>query len=104
MSALPKFAYIWEYFVRRDKVDEFESIYGPRGDWAQLFSRSADYFRTDLYRDVSNPHRFVTVDFWASKAARDGFRAEVSAEFEILDRKGEELTATEHFIGDFEVV
>jgi hypothetical protein len=104
MSALPKFVYVWEYFVRRDNVDEFESMYGPRGDWAQLFSRSADYFRTDLYRDVSNPRRFVTVDFWASKAARVGFREEVAAEFEILDTKGERLTETERFIGDFEVV
>jgi hypothetical protein len=104
MTVLPKFAYVWEYWVRGDKIDEFETMYGPRGDWAQLFSRSTDYFRTDLCRDVSNPRRFVTIDLWTSRAARDRFREKVTAEFEILDRKGEGLTETEHFIGDFEIV
>ena len=104
MSASPKFAYVWEYFVRGDKVDEFQSMYGPTGSWAKLFSRSTSYFRTAPYRDVTNPRRFVTTDFWASKEARDQFRIEVAAEFAILDEEGDKLTESEHFIGDFEIV
>jgi hypothetical protein len=101
---MPKFAYVWEYLVRSDKIDEFESMYGPTGDWALLFSRAAGYFRTDLLRDVSNPLRFVTIDFWTSKAERDRFRKEVASAFELLDRKGEALTEAERFVGDFDLV
>jgi quinol monooxygenase YgiN len=97
------FAYIWEYRVKDERIEEFRRIYGPHGDWVKLFSRSSGFVRTDLYRDINAPKRFVTTDFWISKEARDQFRREFASEFNALDRRCESLTTEERFLGDFEI-
>ena len=96
------FLYIWEYLVKENSVREFRHIYGPNGDWIQLFSRADGFVQTRLYHDVNNPNRFVTIDFWASKEARDRFRKDFAAEFAKLDARCESFTTEERFFGDFE--
>ena len=98
-----RFAYIWEYTVTKDHISEFRRIYGPGGDWVQLFSNGRGFIRTDLYRDQNNPGRFVTTDFWTSREARDRFRQDFAREFKELDQQGEALTSAEMFMGDFEI-
>lgn len=98
------FAYVWEYRVRDDRVDEFRRTYGPRGDWAQLFRRAEGYVHTELFRDVDHPARFITTDVWKSKRARDAFRERFREEFDALDERCETLTVEERHIGDFDVV
>jgi quinol monooxygenase YgiN len=97
------FAYLWEYVVRDDRVDEFRLIYGSRGKWAELFSQSYGYVRTELHRDINNPSRFLTIDYWASKEARDRFQEQFASEFTALDETCEALTVEERFVGDFEL-
>lgn len=99
-----KFAYIWEYSVRPEAVEEFLEAYGPEGSWVRLFGRSEGHVRTDLVRDEQDPTRFLTIDYWASRSDRDSFRQKYSKEFETLDRECESFTEVEHFIGDFEVL
>ena len=101
MEHQSEFAYMWEYLVREDGLDTFRRVYGPRGDWVELFRRDDTYCRPELYQDVANPRRFVTTDFWTSKAARDAFRQRFKKEFDELDRRCEALTETERFLGDF---
>lgn len=100
---MPGFAYIWEYWVRTDKLDAFRHAYGSDGAWVALFSRANGYLRTELYRDADDPSRFVTIDHWTSRQARDDFRLRFASEFEAIDRRCEELTERERLIGDFEI-
>ena len=95
------FAYIWEYIVEKEHLEEFKRIYGPAGDWAQLFRKSDGYISTDLHQDISNTKRFISVDFWNSKNDRDKFRDQFSKEFKILDEYCERITNREKLIGDF---
>lgn len=104
MSPPARFVYLWEYLVRDGALDRFRTIYGPRGEWVQLFAHSPGFVRTELYRDAANPRRFVTADFWLSAAARDRFRAEYATEFAALDRACAVLTEEERFLGDFDLV
>lgn len=96
------FVYVWEYLVKAEMKSEFERIYGPEGEWVQLFNRGAGYLGTELHRDISNTQRYLTVDYWDSKKARDNFREEFAEEFEKLDKQCESLTEQENFLGDFE--
>ena len=96
------FVYVWEYIVKAEKKSAFERIYGADGDWANLFNRDAGYLGTELHQDISNNLRYLTVDYWVSKKARDNFREKFSVEFERLDEKCESLTEREIFLGDFE--
>ncbi len=97
------FAYIWEYRVEEDQTEAFRRIYGPDGDWVQLFLRAEGYVRTELYQDLDHPTRFVTTDFWTSRKARDAFREKFRAEFKELDARCEALTIEECCLGDFDV-
>jgi hypothetical protein len=95
------FVYIWEYFVKAERKNDFERIYGPVGDWVKLFIRDAGYLGTELHQDISNNQRYLTVDYWVSKKARDDFREKFSVEFEKLDKQCAALTEREIFLGDF---
>lgn len=96
------FVYMWEYHVQEESIEDFEHAYGPHGDWVQLFKKGEGYLFTDLHRDVSNPQRYITTDYWESKEARDSFRIQFSKEFKALDHECESFTEQEVFLGDFE--
>ena len=98
------FVYVWQYEVRPDTVEEFERVYGPGGEWTELFERAQGYLRTELHRDVDEPLRYITFDYWESRDDRDAFRQTFSNEFDELEVGSEELIETESFIGDFEAV
>ncbi len=95
------FAYIWEYRVKPSSEDTFREYYGPAGAWVELFRRADGYLGTRLYRDISDPGRFVTVDRWASEKAFRAFRKRFRAEFERLDGLCESLTESETALGEF---
>ena len=99
-----EYTYLWEYLVAPGQVGAFQRAYGPSGEWVRLFRRSPGYIRTELYRDRSNPRRFVTIDHWESQAAWEAFRSRFADEFSALDAKCEQWTASEAEIGRFEPV
>lgn len=103
-SPTPGYAYIWEYVVRPGRVAEFEEAYGPNGAWVELFRGAPGYVRTELHRDRSDPHRYLTIDYWDSAEAWEAFRAARFAEFEALDARCEELTLEEREIGRLELI
>ncbi len=96
------FVYVWEYIVNEETKSDFERIYGPNGDWVQLFEKSEGYLGTELHRDISENLRYLTTDYWVSKKARDAFREQFALEFAELDQRCEALTEKEIFLGDFE--
>ena len=95
------FAYMWEFDVKPDSVDEFVRLNGPDGEWAQLFSNADGYLKTEFHRDVNTQSRFVTVDYWESKTHVERFRRRCADAFEKIDRKGEALTTSERPVGEF---
>jgi heme-degrading monooxygenase HmoA len=101
---MPAYVYLWEFLVAPDSVAAFERAYGPSGDWVLLFRRATGYLRSELYRDLLDRQRFVSVDYWESRAAWEEFRARFAAEFEALDARCEALTLRETELGRFEPV
>lgn len=97
------FTAIWEFHVKPETRSEFERIYGPDGDWAQLFRRSPDYRGTILLCDRDH-HKYVTLDRWNSREALQQFKRQYQVDYAALDKKCENLTEKETFIGDFESV
>jgi 8-oxo-dGTP pyrophosphatase MutT (NUDIX family) len=95
---------VWEFRVRAGREAEFESAYGPDGDWARLFRRDPAYRGTSLLRDGAVERRYVTIDRWASRAANDDFRERWRAEYEALDRRCESLTEHEAALGRYDTV
>lgn len=96
-----KFIYVWEYTVPAEHTAAFERAYGPAGDWVELFRKAEGYEHTELHRDVDTPGRYLTIDYWVSRAARDEFRRRFQREFDALDDHCERLTSRERQIGEF---
>jgi heme-degrading monooxygenase HmoA len=93
---------VWAFDVRAGDWAEFERIYGPEGEWAQLFRKAAGYQGSDLLRDVAREGRYVTIDRWQSRADFQRFYEQFAREYRALDERCERLTSDEQRIGEFE--
>jgi hypothetical protein len=96
------FLALWEFDVKPGCEERFESVYGPDGDWVQLFRRDPAYQRTLLLRDPFRERTYVTCDFWESQDAYDTFQRNNLDAYLALDSSSEELTTAERNNGGFE--
>ena len=95
-------ALIWRFEVLEEARPAFEATYAPTGAWAQLFARSDGFKGTELFK--AEDGSYLTLDVWGSKADFEAFLAEHGADYEALDRSTESWTASEHRIGEYEVL
>lgn len=96
------YLYIWKFQVVLGRETKFQRIYGPEGEWVQLFKQGAGYIQTLLLKDLDVPGIYTTVDVWESEAAYQSFKKKFAAEFEALDKYCENLTEREVLVGRFE--
>src|SRR5262249_54150459 len=94
-------ALLWTYRVEPQWADLFEAIYGPDGDWAQLFRQAPGYRGTELLREGDG--RYATIDRWDNGTDFRLFKANFAEAYALLDERCEALTEEEQFIGEFEV-
>ena len=95
------FVRIFEFRARPGREKEFENIYGPEGDWAQLFRHSQAFIRTELHCDMETKGRYVTLDYFTSLAEFEKFLTKHRTEYDALDRRCEAVRASENSIGSF---
>jgi quinol monooxygenase YgiN len=84
---------VWEYEVETGQVDAFLAAYGARGPWAQLFVRAEGYAGSQLFRDVGQASRFLTVDRWTDAACWEAFLDQWGDDYGELDQRLHELAA-----------
>ena len=96
-----KYLVIWEFHVRQGREPAFEKSYGSEGSWAQLFGKGEGFVATELNRDVKEPGRYLTLDFWSSREAYESFRQQHAARYKEIDAECEEMTESEAEIGRF---
>ena len=95
------YTYIWEYTIHPAFEHKFVAAYGTEGEWVQLFCRHQGYIRTEFFRDIENPDRFVTIDHWESREAWQAFRESADAAFRELDERCSRYTLKERELGTF---
>lgn len=93
---------VWEYVVKPDRLEEFESMYRPDGPWTELLRKSPGFVSTTLMRDVRDPSRFIVADRWTSEAQYEQFKLEHAVAYGALSERGERLYRLEHPIGRFD--
>src|SRR5689334_20543875 len=92
---------IWEFTARPEARAEFETFYGPDGEWVQLFRRSRSFLRTEFFRDRQAENHYVTLDYFVSEAGCADFLREFRQEYDALDRRCEAVRASQNEIGAF---
>lgn len=96
------FLALWEYEVKPGCQERFENVYGPEGDWAQLFRSDPNYHETRLLRDAFREAVYLTLDFWNSRKAFEQFMETRAADYKRLDAASEDLMLRERKIGWYE--
>ena len=95
---------VWEYMARPERLEEFEGLYRPDGEWVELFKKSPGFVSTTLMRDTRDPNRFVIADRWMTEESYEAFKREFAQEYSSLSERGERLHRAEHLIGRFHFV
>jgi heme-degrading monooxygenase HmoA len=85
------FLALWEYEVKPGCEERFEKVYGPEGDWAQLFRRDPHYIQTRLVREGLRGRVYLTMDFWETREAYEEFIGAHRGEYEAMDEIGNDL-------------
>ena len=100
------YALMWEFRVSREGEAAFRRAYGPDGDWARLFRRSAGYLGSELLKGESDgdERRYLTIDRWTSREDFEGFHGVRHDEYRALDEACETLTLEETFRGAYSAV
>jgi heme-degrading monooxygenase HmoA len=89
MSHAARFA----YEVAPEQRAEFEAVYGPDGEWAQLFRTGAGYLGTTLER--TGERSYLVTDRWRTRADYERFLAVNAARYDELSRANEPLYVSE---------
>lgn len=92
---------VWEFRVNPRKRRAFDRVYGPDGEWATLFRTAKGFLGTELIRDAHDANRYLTLDFWKSRADYERFKRRNRDMYELIDAKNKSLTTRESEIGQF---
>lgn len=94
---------LWEFVVRREKIEAFIAAYGSDGPWAQLFAQADGYLGTELLSSVdSGQHSlFITIDRWQSAEHFTRFEVQFDTQYRTLDTHLQNLTSQERKLGAF---
>ena len=76
-----------------DARAEFESVYGPDGQWARFFGTDENYVETTLERVVEG--EYLVTDQWRSRAGYERFLERNAARYEALSRAAARLYESE---------
>ena len=87
------YAIPFEYTVAPDARTEFESVYGPDGQWARFFGTDEHYVETTLERVGEG--EYVVTDHWRSRADYERFLEHNAARYEALSRAAARLYESE---------
>ncbi len=92
---------IWQYEVREEFLSAFVTAYGSDGARVRLFRQCPGYIGTQLTRDIQNPERFLTIDYWQSASAFSDMQRIIGKEYAELDEQCQAYTRAETHVGIF---
>jgi heme-degrading monooxygenase HmoA len=93
---------VWEYRVRPERVDEFETLYRPDGPWDELFRSAPGFVSVTLMKDLNDSGRFLIADRWTSESLYEEFKRGHAGEYAELSARGRRLYERETEIGRFD--
>src|SRR5262249_7379453 len=95
---------VWQFTIKGEFRQQFETVYGPDGEWAALFRQDGNYRGTDLVRDAKDQNRYITLDYWTTRSAYLEFRSQHKEAYRQVDQTCEQMTEEEIELGAFERV
>jgi len=95
---------VWEYAVKADRVEDFETFYRPDGAWAELFREAPGFVSITLMKDTRAPRRYLIADRWTSETVYEDFKRGHVDDYRALSERGRRLIENEIEVGRFDFV
>ncbi|NOT32825.1 MAG: hypothetical protein HOP12_01510 [Candidatus Eisenbacteria bacterium] len=95
---------VWEFVVKPERSEDFESLYREDGAWAELFRESPGFVSTTLMKDLKLPLRYMVADRWTSEEAFEEFKRSHAERYQALDLRCQRFTERETELGRFDFV
>ena len=92
------FVRVWRFRAAPERQEEFESVYGPLGAWARLFSRAPGYIGTELLKAAYVPGEYQVTDRWATREDWVAFLVNHQPDYEALDSQCGDIAAMEQLV------
>jgi heme-degrading monooxygenase HmoA len=93
---------VWEYEVKPDRIDDFESFYRPDGPWTSLFRSSPAFLSTTLMKDLRKKGRYMVADRWMSESMYEEFKQAHRQAYDQMSERGHRLITAETEVGRFD--
>jgi heme-degrading monooxygenase HmoA len=73
--------FVIAYSYEARDAEDFESVYGPSGEWVEFFRRGDGFVGTELLRELDTPGRYLVIDRWEDREAFERFAGEHQTEY-----------------------
>lgn len=81
------FRLIVEYKVKPKSREQFEQLFGPKGERVKLFSRAKGYLGSELLLDDESQLAYIAIDFWESEKAQAEFAKAQAAAMDKINQQ-----------------
>lgn len=95
------FSIIWKYKIKIENKEKFEYEYGKEGTWVRLFSESADYRGSLMYRETTLNDTYIVVDTWRDEKSYVAFCKIIEDIYQSVNQKFSSLYICEERVGGF---
>ncbi len=94
---------LWEYEVRPESVEDFESLYRPDGAWGDLLRQGPGFVSITMWKDRKDPSRYLVADRWTSEVLYEEFMRERDADIAALNQRSARTRTREVPLGRFDL-
>ena len=94
---------LWEYEVKPDAIEEFESLDRSDGAWGDLFRAAPGFVSITLWKDRQNPRRYIVADRWTSEVLYEEFMRDHAAGIAALNERSSRTRTSEVPRGRFDL-
>ena len=94
---------LWEYEVKSEAIEEFESLYRPDGVWGDLFRQATGFVSITLWRDRKSRNRYMVADRWTSELLYEEFMRERATDIAALNERSGRTRTREVAVGRFDL-
>jgi heme-degrading monooxygenase HmoA len=95
---------IWEFTVKDKTYGQFELVFGPGGEWGNLFKACGGFRGATILRDMKKQERYLLVEVWDSEDQRNASLEENETQYDTLKATLSQFSESMTEIGLFQVL